>query len=1122
MSVHILPSQSFQAVSNSGELLGDVFSIVTETCSTTGLCVVPWHQVLEVLPGAGSIMLGTTEVSFIKDKDGKWILPLRLGSRPEHTLSIVVFDSTTRYGVDLYPYAPLPVSPLSPKPMPISLCDAPSSTKSAQERSRQDAVKHSDSTKQSSEKVQQFHNCQTNGGFPLSPQNNHGHVKTDLLALLISLPPETLAVMNSYIQQYCYYIQSIKAGYMIRASSYKREMEKSLEQLSTEKSRSEPLQDHLEQMQRRLHEIQQPLLEAHQDAQARLAAIQNRVQSVFQEATSNSAHRSPRLFVVLPVAGSLRSPPSTRFRVFFLCGCETYTRATAHGSKVVHLLHFSNHEGYDLKDPAAFFGKFGSLVLGMMLLFKHGYSSLNVTVPPYKDSRLPKGHRMMQGCPLLNTQGVAESLVDKTIEFIQEQMSLEPQGEADWDQVLPHLHIQDKDYGIGNLAQSRISESFPDWNCVDHLLNSVRDSSFLWMKVVVATNGGILDEDQRVIYITLTSKLAADTFYKSLIKSCGFWKWDVTFDWDATREDLQLFALGISNASIDHLTVHGHRLQGRTSGVNEHSIRFEPLVELMSSSPVQSMCLKGFNDFFSSIGQIHRSLTPSLAELSIDTELSCMDTSERNGLVIILESCPQLRELVLSCKTIEPVFKYFAGICTHLPRLESLELVSKSIRLRVHCADGAILGVAAEVSSFDDIQSEDRRFLQEGHVSELLWSEPPSDFVLSPDLRTVLRRNPGLTQVEMAASIMQFCAIVDEFSAVRQLVLQERVASLSEPGPDMLGNLILSTQGLVDAGNEQSIGLDCDTQDTHNASVVIFVSYQNFSATPDVIIDLEMGPSPSDIDMEATSDLFLHYGSSLRSLVTNGHFNDHLALQLDENVHKDGRSILKTLTLNPSGLSYCTLDDMELTLSYAIDLEDFTLQLEQLEDIEQQEKAQRLLEDHGARLTGLSLSGRRASTWLLSSGSEEKVGPQKLAESELLTRQTLPKLKSLSIVCTEPQPIYKENVEWIASMVMVPAPLTEIRLEGIDIHLADWELIFKAICFLSLAELSVEASSVGRDVLLSLVCCIPCTLSGVPLRTLNLANTPVARREVDGKLDPVVSNYLVRLKTRAPYAKVSM
>lgn len=71
MGVHILPSQSFQAVSNSGELLGDVFSIVAETCSTTGLCVVTWHQVLKVLPGAGSAMLGQAEVSFLKDMGGE-------------------------------------------------------------------------------------------------------------------------------------------------------------------------------------------------------------------------------------------------------------------------------------------------------------------------------------------------------------------------------------------------------------------------------------------------------------------------------------------------------------------------------------------------------------------------------------------------------------------------------------------------------------------------------------------------------------------------------------------------------------------------------------------------------------------------------------------------------------------------------------------------------------------------------------------------------------------------------------------------------------------------------------------------------------------------------------------
>ncbi|CAO3572368.1 unnamed protein product [Mortierella alpina] len=300
------------------------------------------------------------------------------------------------------------------------------------------------------------------------------------------------------------------------------------------------------------------------------------------------------------------------------------------------------------------------------------------------------------------------------------------------------------------------------------------------------------------------------------------------------------------------------------------------------------------------------------------------------------------------------------------------------------------------------------------------------------------------------------------------------------------------------------------------------VEFQKFYSKARITVDLEMSPSTSGFSMEVMSDLFKRYGSSVRSLITNGLFNDDLIDSLDKNVYEQQHSILKTLVLNPTGLSYCKTDDIERVLSYASELKDFSLQLEQLEDFEQQQKAARLLEDHGPRLTALSLSGRRASTWLLSSGSGGDIWTQKLAYSETLTRQTMPNLKSLDIVCHGSRHISQANVECIASMVMEPAPLTEVRLEGMDAHLADWERIFKALCFSSLVELSFKASNVTRDVLLSLVRCIPVIRSGVPLRILNLANTLVARGDDDERLDPVVSEYLVDLKKRAPYAKVSL
>ncbi|KAF9359960.1 hypothetical protein BGX34_008032 [Mortierella sp. NVP85] len=118
-----------------------------------------------------------------------------------------------------------------------------------------------------------------------------------------------------------------------------------------------------------------------QDAFNQFVHARYRVRSVF--ATPSPKLPIPRLFIILPAPRPIddgqEESRQLRFRLYFLCECESYTMDK---DCELHEVHLANHPGYDLINQDEFINKYGLYLLTMMYMVKYGVKTRDVVVPP--------------------------------------------------------------------------------------------------------------------------------------------------------------------------------------------------------------------------------------------------------------------------------------------------------------------------------------------------------------------------------------------------------------------------------------------------------------------------------------------------------------------------------------------------------------------------------------------------------------------------------------------------------------------------------------------------------------------------------------------------------------------
>jgi len=543
------------------------------------------------------------------------------------------------------------------------------------------------------------------------------------------------------------YFNAIMSGQEMQAVSIKQSIDLHFDRLQTEMDKNKELQvqlihtqQEMQQLQKSMDEKQDRVLEMQQQALDRLAIIQNKVQALLVQTYELHEYPIPRLFIVLPkdtgLGEKLTHLFSHQFRLYFLCECGTHTMTE--NSKVRHEIHLAKHDGYDLEKPTEFFERYGSYVLTLMHMIKYGITVAGFVVPPLASSGLVDGIDTFQK-HLDHVNDIAP-LVDDTIKFLNgikrntDQDEELYEGHTDLDQVEAlegadlrqlesYLKVKDQGRILGNLYRIVTQEGHVKWVCFDHYRATYHESMVQQLRDVIDVNKGTFIEEIGRIEITITSSVLARQFYQALVNARGIQELEITLEWDASMDDLRSLAGAVAKANVLHLSVDGTHLKSPALDIVNRGQRFDPILRLTSNARIQSLHLKGFDDFFHRISKSALVPAPKLRVFSLESKANFKDKTLKS-FKEFLGHCSALASMELRLDPQDSIMTT-SEILNEVESLTSLKVVHGGLTATACVSGGKIQDVNMAFRRFSDLSPSDIEFIQQGHFTRLTIKYSP-------------------------------------------------------------------------------------------------------------------------------------------------------------------------------------------------------------------------------------------------------------------------------------------------------------------------------------------------------------------------------------------------------------
>ncbi|KAF9988495.1 hypothetical protein BGZ75_009269 [Mortierella antarctica] len=863
-------------------------------------------------------------------------------------------------------------------------------------------------------------------------------------------------------------------------------MSKHFDNLNIALDENKILQGSIFEMQQRMHDMQRQTLD-------RLATIHNRIQAVFTQTFELHEYPIPRLFIVLPKPSRRRdkigAPFARQFRLYFLCECGEHTRIN--GSKISHEVHLAKHDGYDLNNPTEFFEKYGSYILAMMQMIKFGFATAGIVVPALTDFKIVEGLETIQKSLELGKNTIG-ALVDETIDFIEDKQdvgalinSADGRLELDQQEVLEgadlrrleaYLSVQDEGRTLGNLYRTVTSEGHVKWVCMDHFRATYRDKIMEPLKRFVRRNGGVFHEELGIVEkVNLVSQDQAEDLYEAVATARGITQMALKLSWDASLGELRTLRKAMDKANIMDLTIEGTSFKKAVMSTPILSRRYQPILEMMSNRRVQSLRLKGFDQFYLRLGKTSTFSAPQLCILSIDAPLDFNSPTVQPTFDQILRGCPSLTEFSVTSDNLEELSQYFKDHISYFQNLRTLTIQSSvGLDLITTFSKNQPASVHAVIYYYPRIKTH-LAFLLQGHLTELTVKEVSRCEAEVGPLCQTIAANPNLITIKIGGEAQLYPSLISHFESIRE----DR-----HKGGSVLNACLL-----------QLFSDGCDNG--YGDSIAMDVNFTNANTASDVSIDLKMG-SGTSAGGTKLKELFFKYGWAFKRLTTNSTFTDLHATHLCKRTSQ--RSKLATLTINPFSLTAEGISTLDMAMHGFTNLQQISLCLEGLQDEAQLSTAVQLLKWYGVRLEGLTLSGEEATTWL------------KKMESTIPSREAVPKMKMFSIVGSKTQEISSDQAQWISTIISLPGlvsapdlstnpssiikavdPLETIALNSISMAAEDWDIIFKALDFTTVVTLSFDCTNFSQENLSQLLKCLPEDDVDITLRSISLLNTQYAK-----------------------------
>ncbi|KAF9362602.1 hypothetical protein BGX34_005842 [Mortierella sp. NVP85] len=919
------------------------------------------------------------------------------------------------------------------------------------------------------------------------------------------------------------YREAVLSGQEMETKRFKQSIGDYFQQFQKAMDRNKTLQKYLLSVQQQQQRLQQEALEELRKQKAmeeeqerirqtldRLAAIQNRSRELLLHEYELHEGSIPRLFIVLPKATGLcnRSTRSIakRFRLYFLCECGIHTMSE--GCETPHEIHLAKHEGYNLNKATEFFQKYGTYLLTMMHMVKYGATAAGMTVPPLANF-------MVANDPADDSKHVEyirkniESLVDDTINYLQSinpgtgadielnagQLSLnkpESLKNADMLQLESHLKANRQGRISGNMYRIANSDGHVKWVCSDHYFSSHQKSAVQQLRDIVKANRGKYTEAVGRVEIKIASNSQAMKFYDALVKARVIQELRITFGWDATMDELRSFASAVTTANLLHLTIDGTRLKGPKFDVLNRNRRFDPI---LANSRLQSLHLKGFDEFFSRVGDSVVLPTLKLRMFAMDPNIPSNPKSLKsfNG---FLDHCPSLAIMMLKLPDQYSITEALDNFLNKLHKLESLYIDCSNLSVIAGVTESKIQNTILKIKRLDGLSQDDLRFIQQGHLTQLQIEYTPQEAV-EDRLADALRHNPRLSLLEVGCDEMRYLALTN-------LVVSTRAALLQKHGSCHLRTFVLMEDGLVPF--EERGNFD---DKTHLSSRITF---PEDSLTFEMHTWLRIQDQRPISGHDPVCEFLGEYGWSVVDCrVPWTITDDFMATLADATSRRD--SELERIVIYPLSLPDSALDYLDRIIGQSSHFFGLGLLLYQLgwKQVGRVERALYLLRRYRQTVFGILMYGDSVEDWL----------PH--FASSFPTRDFFPNMTSFTVTSDNAFNITPECFDWILTMITTPPPegqlkkVTTIQLGGIRLDPEDWRALIEALDITTLEHFSIGFTNLAEEQFNLLVKRILDTEGNdLPLKSFKIPDTDV----VNNTNPSVMEASFAKLRKKAPLINI--
>jgi len=153
--------------------------------------------------------------------------------------------------------------------------------------------------------------------------------------------------------------------------------------------------------------------------------------------------------------------------------------------------------------------------------------------------------------------------------------------------------------------------------CIDHFGENNHDKTADMSRETVASLGGLLDENIAHVEVTLRSKSQAEQFYQVLGKAIPVYELKIDLDWDTTQHDFRKLCDTLATTKVGVLELDLGWYDGPIMDILNRSQRYDPILDIMQLSSIQSSAIRGPRSFSTRSGILSRNDDFSNLEISL-------------------------------------------------------------------------------------------------------------------------------------------------------------------------------------------------------------------------------------------------------------------------------------------------------------------------------------------------------------------------------------------------------------------------------------------------------------------------------------------------------------------------